>query len=63
MAAWNADRTDLRSHASTLAIESSTALTSRFGSVTERVPLFDAGPLAARTGIPQPVPTIDRGRP
>ena len=63
MAAWNADRTDLRSHAQAIAVESSTALTSRFGSVTERVPLFDAGPLAAQFGIPQPVSTTDRGRP
>jgi glutamate dehydrogenase (NAD(P)+) len=63
MAAWNADRTDLRSHARDLAVQSSTALTSRFGSVTELVPLFDAGPLAAQARVPQPVSTTDRGRP
>lgn len=62
MAEWHDNRTDLRGHARTLAAENSTALTRRFGSVTELVPLFDAGPLAARTGSPH-VPTTSSGRP
>jgi hypothetical protein len=51
MAAWHGG-TDLRDHARALAVESSTVLAHRFGSVTERVPLFDAGLLAARTVTP-----------
>jgi glutamate dehydrogenase (NAD(P)+) len=62
IAAWNADRTSLRDHARTLAIETTTALTHRFGSVVERTPLFDAGLLAARSATRQPVPTTDPGR-
>jgi glutamate dehydrogenase (NAD(P)+) len=63
MAAWTDDRTDLREHARRLAIETTTELTQRFGSVDERIPLFDAGLLAARTSTRRPVATTDTGRP
>jgi glutamate dehydrogenase (NAD(P)+) len=60
MTAWTADRTDVRAHARALAVERTTALADRFGSVSEHVPLFDAGLLAARTRLP--VPTNDTRR-
>jgi glutamate dehydrogenase (NAD(P)+) len=58
MSAWNCDRRALRDHARALAVESSTELDRRFGSVQERVPLFEAGLLAARPALA----TIDRER-
>lgn len=58
MSAWNCDRRPLRDHARALAVESSTELDRRFGSVQERVPLFEAGLLAARPALA----TIDRER-
>jgi glutamate dehydrogenase (NAD(P)+) len=61
MAAWHEGGTDLRGHARALAVESSTMLAHRFGSVTERVPLFDAGLLAAGSATPT-LATLDPGR-
>jgi len=60
--AWNEDGTDLRDLARTLAVDRSTALIRRFGSVAELVPLFDADLLAARATTPQLVSTTDPRR-
>jgi glutamate dehydrogenase (NAD(P)+) len=52
---WNADRRDVREQARAIAVERSAALAARFGSVQERVPLFEAGAVAARLGrLPEP---------
>ncbi len=51
MSAWNHDRLALREHARTLAIQQGTDMDHRFGSVQERIPLFEAGLLAARPAL------------
>ena len=51
MVDWNSARLVLREQATALAVERSSALAERFGSVQERVPLFEAGALAARPAL------------
>ena len=51
MADWNSARLGLREQARALAMERGAALAERFGSVQERVPLFEAGALAARPAL------------
>ncbi len=51
MAGWAATRLGLRDQARVLAEERGAALAERFGSVHERVPLFEAGALAARPAL------------
>ncbi len=51
MADWLANGVHPRHGAEALAVESSTGLSGRFGSVRELVPLFEAGLLAARPAV------------
>jgi hypothetical protein len=51
MAAWTSAGLAPRDQARSLATDRSVELARRFGSAQERVPLFEAGPLAARPAL------------